>query len=61
MKKLVRRLTSFERFVCVRENIVFDFLIYHEPVERFKNRSNLMKFRSFGDSAMSETGKICQL
>jgi len=26
----VRRLTSFERFICVRENLVFDSLIYHE-------------------------------
>jgi len=27
----------------VRENFVFDSLIYLEPVERFKNRSNVMK------------------
>jgi len=40
-------LTSFERFICERENLVFDSLIYLEPVERFKNRSNVMKFRSF--------------
>jgi len=44
-----RRLTSFERFKCEREYFVFDFLIYLEPVERFKNRSNVMKFRSFGN------------
>jgi len=43
-------LTSFERFICERENFVFDSLIYLEPVERFKNRSNVMKFRSFDDS-----------
>jgi len=49
----VRRLTSFERFICVRENFVFDRLVYLEPVERFKNRSNVMKFRSFGDSTSS--------
>jgi len=30
----VRRLTSFERFLCERENLVFDFLIYLEPVKR---------------------------
>jgi len=35
-----------------RENFVFDSLIYLEPVERFKNRSNVMKFRSFGDSTI---------
>jgi len=46
-------LTSFERFICERENLVFDSLIYFEPVERFKNRSNVMKFRSFGDSTSS--------
>jgi len=33
-----------------RENLVFDSLIYLESVERFKNRKNEMKFRSFGDS-----------
>jgi len=38
----VRKLTSFERFICVRENLVFDSLIYLEPMERFKNRSNVM-------------------
>jgi len=43
----VRRLTSFERFICERENFVFDSLIYLEPVERFKNRSKVMKFRIF--------------
>jgi len=34
-------MTSFERFICERENFVFDSLIYLEPVERFKNRSNV--------------------
>jgi len=36
-----------------RENLAFDSLIYLEPVERFKNRSNVMKFRSFDDSMSS--------
>jgi len=31
----------------VRENFVFDSLIYLEPVERFKNRSKVMKFKEF--------------
>jgi len=30
-----------------------DSLIYLEPVERFKNASNVMKFRRFGDSMSS--------
>jgi len=30
----VRRLTSFERFICERENLVLDSLIYLEPVWR---------------------------
>jgi len=38
----VRRLTSFARFIYERDNLVFDSLIYLEPVERFKNRSNVM-------------------
>jgi hypothetical protein len=46
-------MTSFERFICVRKNLVLDSLIYFEPVERFLNRSYVMKFRSFGDSASS--------
>jgi len=46
-------LTSFKRFICKTENLVFDSLIYVEPVERFTNRSNVMKFRSFGDSTSS--------
>jgi len=44
---------SFERFICKTENLVFDSLIHLEPVERFKNRSSVMKFRSFGDSTSS--------
>jgi len=46
-------LTSFERFICESENFVFDSLIYLEPDERFKNRSNVIKFRTFGDSTSS--------
>jgi len=46
-------LTSFERFISERENFVFDSLIFLEPVERLKNRSNVMKFKSFGDSTSS--------
>jgi len=50
----VRRFkTSFERFICERENLVFDSFIYLTPVERFKNRSNVMKFRNFRDSTSS--------
>jgi len=33
----VRRLTSFDRFIYERENLVFDSLIYLEPVELFLN------------------------
>jgi len=54
MKKRAEvRLTSFERCICERENFVFDSLIYLEPVERFKNRSNVMKFMNFGDITSS--------
>jgi len=42
---------SFEIFV--RENLLFDSLIYLEPVERFYNRSNVIKFCSFRDSTSS--------
>jgi len=44
-----KKVEQFERFICERENFVFDSLIYLEPVERFKNRSDVMRFRSFGD------------
>jgi len=51
----VRSLTSFERLIglCERENLVFDSLIYLEPVQIFKNRSNVMKFSCFGDNTSS--------
>jgi len=35
-------LTSFERSMCDRENLVFDSLIYLESVERFLNRIGVM-------------------
>jgi len=41
------------RDLYVRENFVFDSLMYLEPVERFKKKSNVMKFRSFGYSTSS--------
>jgi hypothetical protein len=37
----------------MRENIVLNSLINSEPVKRFKNRRNVMTFRSFGDSKNS--------
>jgi len=47
------------RFIREKENVVFDSLIYLEPVQRFKNRSKMMKFRSFGDSTNSRVkGKL---
>jgi hypothetical protein len=36
-----------------RENFVLNFLTDFEPVKRFKNRRNEMKFRNFGDSMSS--------
>jgi len=45
-------LRDLEIYKCERE-FVFDSLIYLESVEIFKNRSNAMKFSSFGDSTSS--------
>jgi len=42
---------GFDRFVCERENLVLDFLIYLQLVKRFLNRSEVMKFRCFCDSS----------
>jgi len=41
----VRRSNSCERFIYAREKLALDSLslIYLEPVERFLNRSNVMK------------------
>jgi len=36
--------------MCAKENLVLDSLIYLKPEESFKNRSNVVKFMSFGDS-----------
>jgi len=36
-----------------RENFVFESLIHLEPAVRFKNKSNVVKFRSFGDRTSS--------
>jgi len=48
----IRRLISLrDLYVC--EKLIFDSLIYLEPVERFKNRSNVMKCMSFGVSTSS--------
>jgi len=45
-----RKVDQFERFSCERENcILFDSLIYLEPVERLLNLSNVMQFRNFGN------------
>ena len=49
----IRRMTSFERFVSERQNLVLNSLIYCKPVKRFKNRSDMMKFWSMSDSTGS--------
>jgi len=46
-------LTSFERFICERENLILDSLIILKPLERFEKRSNAIEFRKFGDSISS--------
>jgi len=45
----ISRMTSFERFVSERENLILNSLIYCEPMKRFQNRSDVMKFWSSGD------------
>jgi len=46
----------------VTENFVFDSLIYLEPVDIFKNRNNVTKFRRFGDSTSSRvTDKLMMI
>jgi len=47
-------LTSLERLICETENFVFDSLTYLEPVERFKNGSYVMKFRSLATARAAE-------
>ena len=49
----IRRMTSFERFVSERENLVLNSLIYSKPVKRFENRSDMMEFRSSSDGTSS--------
>jgi len=48
----VRRLTSFERLICERTlYLILSFIL--SQWRDFKNSSNVMKFRSFGDSTSS--------
>ena len=54
-------MSNFEKFISERENFVFSSLNYLEPVEIFENRSNMMKFRSFGGSTMSRVGNRLRL
>ena len=49
----IGRMTSFERFVSERENLELNSLIYFEPVKRFENRSDMMKFWSTSDGTGS--------
>ena len=42
----IRTMTSFERFVSERDNLVLNSVIYCKPVMRFENRSGMMGFRS---------------
>jgi len=41
------------RDLFMRENLVFISTIYLEPVQRFRNMNNAMKFGSFGDYTSS--------
>ncbi len=49
MLLMMRRMTSFKRFLSVIENLVMHFLIYFKPVIRFDNRSDVMKIWSSSD------------
>jgi len=49
------------RFICKTENLVFDSLIYLEPVERFKNWSYVMEFRIFGVLVFRSSSFIIKL
>ena len=53
----ISRMTSFERFASERENLIFNSLIYCEPMKRFRNRSDMMKFWSSGDGTGSRVEK----
>ena len=46
-------MTSFERFVSETENLILNSLIYCEPMKRFQNRSDVMKFWSSSDGTGS--------
>jgi len=48
-----KKVDQFEICICVRENLVYDSLIYLEPAERFMNRSNVRKCMSFSYSTSS--------
>jgi len=43
-------LSGIEKFKGKRENFIFNMFIYFEPVKRFKNRSDMTKFRCSDDS-----------
>ena len=42
-----------ETCISERENFVLNSLIYFEQVKRFESRSDMMKFRCFGDGKCS--------
>jgi len=44
------RLSGIEKFEGKRENFILNTFIYLKPVKRFKNRSGVSEFWSFGDS-----------
>ena len=43
-------MNSIEKFKGKRDNFIFNTFIYFEPVKRFKNRSDMTKFRSSDES-----------
>jgi len=43
----ISRLSSGERLVCDRENLIFDAFVDFKPVERFENRSGVRELGSF--------------
>jgi len=46
----VRKLSGIEKFKGKRKNFIFLTFVYFKPVEKFKNKSGMTKFRSFDNS-----------
>jgi len=54
----ILRLVCCEKLTCYRNEFIFDAFVYLEPVQRFKNWSDVRRFWCSGDNTRHTSKRV---